>query len=87
MRRRRRSGSWVVEAAARRTRQVDSPSERTLLEVVFNRQSITREHLSEQSGYSIDSSGFANALSTLRTLELITGERGAQIQIHDSFKE
>jgi uncharacterized protein len=50
-------------------------AERTLLEalVVAGSAGISRDQLSERSGYSATSSSFHNAISTLRTLELISG--------------
>jgi len=51
---------------------------RTLLTVIYDaghmrETAVTKEYIAEQSGYSESSSGFANGLSTLRTLELISG--------------
>jgi hypothetical protein len=50
-------------------------AERTILGVVIEAwpASLTREEVAERSDYSPTSSGFANALSKLRTLELISG--------------
>jgi hypothetical protein len=44
---------------------------------------LTKEEVAEQTGYSTSSSGFDNALSKLRTLELIT--RGQPIKASDDF--
>lgn len=46
---------------------------------------LTKEELSEATGYSMDSSGFSNGLSTLRTLELAQG-RGS-MKASDVFFE
>lgn len=51
-------------------------AERAMLEVVIRHgaKGVDRETLSAESGYSITSSSFANAISALRTLELIEGK-------------
>lgn len=47
-------------------------AERTMLEAIAgNPDGLEKEQLAELSGYSITSSGFANAIGKLRTLELI----------------
>lgn len=50
-------------------------AERTLLRVFLDAwpQALTKAEAAERSGYSANSSGFANALGRLRTLELIRG--------------
>ena len=50
-------------------------SERAILAVLLDAWpgALTRDEIAERSGYSSTSSGFANALSKLRTLELIEG--------------
>ncbi len=49
--------------------------ERALLQVLVDSypHAVPREQLADKSGYSLASSGFANSLSKLRTLELIRG--------------
>lgn len=61
--------------------------ERTLLQALHaaHPRSLTKEKLSDRTGYSLISSGFTNALSTLRTLELIT--RGSDIRASETFFE
>jgi uncharacterized protein len=49
--------------------------------------SITRDKISEKTGYSITSSSFANVLSKLRVLELIHGPKGGDVTIADIFLE
>jgi len=48
---------------------------------------MTRAELSERSGYSATSSSFENALSVLRTLDLIHGPRSGDISIAEVFTE
>lgn len=64
-----------------------SRAEATMLEVVFHERTVSREKLSAQSGYSITSSSFANALSGLRTLDLIEGSPGGDVSIARVFLE
>lgn len=51
-------------------------AERIMLDVIIRHggKGVDRETLSAESGYSITSSSFSNALSALRTLELIEGK-------------
>lgn len=60
--------------------------EATLLRVVFEDGEISREDLAAKSGYSLSSSGFANALSKLRTLELVDSPRSGNVTISEAFK-
>jgi hypothetical protein len=64
-----------------------SKAEATMLKVIYKHQTISRGALSTESGYSITSSSFANALSGLRTLELIHGPSGGDLTIADIFNE
>jgi hypothetical protein len=57
--------------------------ERSMLGELFERREMSREALSETTGYSITSSSFSNGLSKLRTLELVTGRD--PIQIAETF--
>jgi len=61
-------------------------AERAALQVLTQHpgQSFTREELAEQAGYDADGGGFRNALSRLRTLELVTG-RGELQASEDLF--
>lgn len=61
--------------------------EAALLEEVFHAGTITREDLSQRTGYSITSSGFSNGLSALRVLDLITGPSGGDLTIAGVFNE
>jgi hypothetical protein len=61
---------------------------RTLLMVIYDAgymrsNPVGKAYIAEHSGYSESSSGFANSLSTLRTLELITGYK--EMQVADIF--
>lgn len=62
-----------------------SKCERGILETLAENypNALTSEEVAEATGYSSGSGGFANALSRLRTLELIT--RGQPIKISDEF--
>ena len=60
----------------------------SLLQVIYDagkmrEQAVTKEYIAEHSGYSVGSSGFQNGLSTLRTLELITGYK--EMKAADTF--
>lgn len=59
---------------------------RAQLVVVYNAhpRAVSREYVAEHSGRSISSSGFANGLSQLRTLCLISGSRD-EIRISEDF--
>lgn len=58
--------------------------EAKILGVLENTQApLSKEELGKQTGYSDTSGGFANALSRLRTLELIT--RGSEIRLSEDF--
>jgi hypothetical protein len=50
-------------------------AERALFEVLTNGypKALTKEEIAAESGYSLTSSSFKNALSKLRTLELVWG--------------
>lgn len=61
--------------------------ERALLEKIFEAGTITRADLSDQTGYSMTSSGFTNALSQLRVLDLIYGQQGGDVSIAEVFQE
>jgi hypothetical protein len=61
--------------------------ERALLEKIFDAGTIPRTDLSDQTGYSMTSSGFMNALSQLRVLDLIYGPQGGDISIAEVFQE
>lgn len=60
-------------------------AERTILSVIISHypEQVDKSTVAEQSAYSITSSGFANALSVLRTLELISG--GNQLKASDTL--
>lgn len=61
--------------------------ERTILQALHSAhpRALSREAISSRTGYSLCSSGFSNALSTLRTLELVT--RGSEIRASETFFE
>lgn len=50
-------------------------AERALLQVFAQHGEVSKEQLADESGYSITSSSFQNALGRLRTLELVDGLR------------
>jgi hypothetical protein len=61
-----------------------------LLQVIYDAgkmrgQAVGKPYIAEHSGYSEGSSGFQNGLSTLRTLELITGYQ--EMKAADTFYE
>lgn len=60
--------------------------EKALLSVIYEHNTVDRETLANESGYSATSSGFVNALSTLRTLELASGPPGGGMKIADVFR-
>lgn len=62
-------------------------SEATMLQVIYRFGTISREDLAREAEYSITSSSFANALSGLRTLDLIRGRPGGDVTIADVFQE
>jgi len=60
----------------------------TLLQVIYDagvmrEQAVAKKYIAEHAGYSESSSGFQNGLSTLRTLELITGYK--EMKAADTF--
>lgn len=59
--------------------------ERKMLDTLFTHRELTREQLSALTRYSITSSSFANGLSTLRTLELVSGRGAEPIRISETF--
>jgi uncharacterized protein len=62
-------------------------AEATMLRVIYDAGTISREDLAERADYSITSSSFGNALSGLRTLDLIHGRPGGDVTIADVFRE
>lgn len=62
-------------------------AEATMLDVIFHRNSVSRQELADRADYSITSSSFANALSGLRVLELIEGRPGGDVSIAPVFLE
>lgn len=51
-------------------------AERAILGVLINgRSALTKEQIAQMTGYEVGGGGFNNALSRLRTLELVTGAR------------
>jgi hypothetical protein len=59
----------------------------SLLGVIYRARRATRLHLAELAGYSSTSSGFANGLSTLRTLGLVSGPKGGDVEVSSVFDE
>lgn len=64
-----------------------SRAEATMLRVIYDAGTISRADLAAQADYSITSSSFANAISGLRVLDLITGPNGGDLSIADVFRE
>jgi uncharacterized protein len=62
-------------------------AEAELLKVVYESDTIDRQTLSERSGYRLTSSTFANALSGIRTLDLVHGHDGGDVTIAEVFKK
>jgi hypothetical protein len=60
--------------------------ERALLDCVYANNTISRAALATASGYSATSSGFANAVSKLRTLDLVHGPNGGDLTIAEAFQ-
>jgi hypothetical protein len=61
--------------------------EASLLNTIYRYRRATRDELALLAGYSPTSSGFANGLSTLRTLGLVTGPKGGDVEVTDVFDE
>jgi hypothetical protein len=62
--------------------------ERAIFEFLLaDRQPRSQEEIATGTGYSLGSSSFSNALSKLRGLELIEGERGAPISLREELFE
>jgi uncharacterized protein len=59
----------------------------SLLGAIYKVRRATRFHLAELTGYSSTSSGFANGLSTLRILGLVSGPKGGDVEVSDVFGE
>ncbi len=64
-----------------------SRAEAAMLKVIYDNGSVDRAKLSNETGYSQTSSGFANAISGLRVLDLVSGPNGGDLTIADVFKE
>jgi len=64
-----------------------SKAEATILACVYGHGTVDRETIASETDYSITSSGFANAISGLRTLDLVYGPNGGDLTIADVFKE
>lgn len=64
-----------------------SKAEAAILDVVYRHQTASRDAISSETGYSLTSSGFTNAISGLRTLDLIYGPNGGDLTIADVFRE
>jgi hypothetical protein len=60
--------------------------ERALLQEIHDVGSISRDELGHLTGYSTNSSGFANALSKLRVLGLVGRSQGGDIVIAEAFR-
>jgi hypothetical protein len=58
-----------------------------MLKAIFEAGTISRDDLSEATGYSLTSSGFANGISGLRVLDLVHGPNGGDLSIADVFSE
>jgi hypothetical protein len=58
----------------------------TMLRAIFQRGTITRQQLAEDSGYSITSSSYEKGLSKLRVLGLATGPDGGDLTIAEAFR-
>ena len=61
--------------------------EASLLQKIFEFGTISREDLSNATGYSTTSSGFANGISALRVLDLVHGPQGGDLTIAGVFTE
>jgi hypothetical protein len=64
-----------------------SRAEAVMLRVVCDAGTVRRDELSERSGYPMTSSSYDNALSRLRVLDLIHGQRSGDISIAEVFTE
>lgn len=76
------SGPKLLDYWARRL----SKSEAAMLLSIHKFGTITREQLSAETGYSITSSGFSNAISGLRVLDLVHGPSGGDLTIAEVFR-
>ena len=61
--------------------------EREILKAIHETGSLSRDEISNLTGYSSSSSGFSNALSKLRVLGLIAGRSGENLTISEVFSE
>ena len=59
----------------------------SMLKVIFDAGTISRGALSAETGYRITSSTFANGMSELRTLDLVSGPPAGDLTIAAVFKE
>lgn len=58
-----------------------------MLTAIFEHGTLTREQLSEETGYRQTSSTFANGISGIRMLELVHGPNAGDLTIADVFRE
>jgi uncharacterized protein len=77
------TGAELVNYWANRLGRCES----SLLQMVYLERRLTRDRLAELTEYSPTSSGFHNGLSTLRTLGLVSGVKGGDVEISDVFGE
>jgi hypothetical protein len=60
-------------------------AERSLFAVLCDRHSLSKQKLSELTGYSITSSSFANAIGRLRSLQLVSSGPGGTIDLAEEL--
>jgi uncharacterized protein len=68
--------------------KIEARAERVFLQVLWDHGPLSRETLSEKSGYSITSSSFSNAIGALRSARLIDAPKDAEtIALAATFRE
>ena len=60
--------------------------EAAMLRVIYDNGTVSRDDLAQRANYSKTSSGFANAISALRVLDLVHGPNGGDLTIADVFR-
>jgi hypothetical protein len=78
---------WWLHGRNARGRKRLGKCEATLLQVLYEHGTLSREELSEKSGYRITSSSFDNGISAIRRLALADGPDGGDLTIADVFRE
>lgn len=78
---------WWLSGTNAKGRKRLGKCEGTMLQVLYEHGTLSRQALSDKSGYRITSSSFDNGISALRTLALAHGPDGGDLTIADAFRE